>query len=171
MPILLMPESRLTAFPRGRPCRARMPGMAPDPSDPDPDPGPIHPARRIDPATGPRRRLSIKIGAWLLISTSGCAPEREPDPSPERVGRQNFACNDGSEVQVEFLANGLAIDLAVLPEGRSQRLTTPGRGLPFVGDGKNLYLSNGGIVIVPSDGPSLSCRPATIDPRQARRPP
>jgi len=141
--------------------------MAPDLSNP----GATHPARRIDPATGPRRRLSIMIGAWLLISTSGCAPERRQDPSPERVGRQNFACNDGSEVQVEFQNDGLTIDLAVLPDGRSQRLTAPGRGLPFVAEGTSVYLSNGGIVLVPSAGPSLSCRPATIDPRQAHRPP
>ena len=110
------------------------------------------------------------LGACLLVSRSGCSPEPGRDPGPERVGRQTFACNDGSEAQVEFLANGLAIDLAVLPEGRSQRLTTPGRGLPFVGDGKSVYLSNGGIVIVPSDGPSLSCRP-TAPAVQAPSPP
>lgn len=116
-------------------------------------------------------RLLMLLGACLLVSLSGCSPEPEPDPGPERVGRQTFACSDGSEVQVEFRNDGLTIDLAVLPNGQPQRLTAPGRGLPFVGDGTSVYLSNGGIALVPSAGPSLSCRPATIDPRQARPPP
>ncbi len=116
-------------------------------------------------------RLPMVLGACLLVSLSGCSPEPEPDPGPERVGRQNFVCSDGSEVQVVFQNDGLTIDLAVLPDGRPQRLTAPGRGLPFVADGSSVYLSNGGIVLVPSAGPSLSCRPATIDPRRVRRPP
>jgi hypothetical protein len=130
--------------------------MAPDPMNQRP----TDPARRIGLADRLRPRLSIMIGAWLLIGSSGCAPESGPDPGPERVGRESFACNDGSQVEVEFAANGLAMDLVVLPGRMSQRLTSPGRGLPFVGDGKSVYLSNGGIVIVPTDGPSLSCRPA-----------
>jgi len=140
--------------------------MPPDPSNP----GPTRAARRIDLATGRRRGLSIMIGAWLLIGAPGCAPEPGRDPGPERVGRQNFACNDGSELQVEFRNDGLTIDLAILSDGRSQRLTAPGRGLPFVGDGTSVYLSNGGIVLVPAAGPSLNCRPAG-PAAQAPRPP
>ncbi len=167
MPILLMPEGRRAAFPRGHAGRARASGMAPDPMNQRLP----YPARRIGVTDRLRPRLSIMIGAWLLIGSSGCAPESGPDPGPERVGRQNFACSDGSEVQVEFLTNGLAIDLAPLPEGRSQRLTAPGRGLPFVGNGKSVYLSNGGIVIVATEGPSLSCRPVGPSPPHASRPP
>ena len=150
MPMLPMPERGYVFFACGRGGRARISGMVLD---------------RM------QSRLPMVLGACLLVSMSGCSPELGPDPGPERVGRQNFACNDGSEVQVEFQIDGLTIDLTVLPAGPSQRLTAPGRGLPFVADGTSVYLSNGGIALVPAAGPSLSCRPATIDARQARRPP
>lgn len=117
------------------------------------------------------RPLSMLLGACLLVSMPGCSPEPGPGTGSNRSGRQNFACSDGSQVQAEVKNDGLTIDLVVLPNGRSQRLTAPRRGLPFVGDGTSVYLSNGGLAIVPSAGPSLSCRPATVDSRQARRPP
>ena len=146
----MLPMSEIGASACGRGLRARTPRKAP---------GEL------------QRRLSMLLGACLLVSMPGCSPEPGPGSGSGRSGRQNFACSDGSEAQVEFQNDGLTIDLAVLPDGRSQRLTASGRGLPFVGDGTSVYLSNGGIVLVPSAGPSLSCRPATIDPRQARRPP
>ena len=119
---------------------------------------------------GSSRPLALLLATGLLISASGCSPEPGKSPGPERTGRQIYACDDGSEVAVNFLAGGLTIDLA-LPEGRRQRLTAPARGLPFVGERVNVYLSNGGIVIARSDGPSQNCRPAMPGRGQAPRPP
>ena len=141
--------------------------MGPDPMNQRP----TSPARRIDPSDRLLPRLSIMIGAFLLIGSSACAPDSGPDPGPGRVGRQNFACSDGSEVQVDFISNGLTIDLAPLPEGRSERLNAPGRGFPFVSNDKSVYLSGGGIVIVPTEGPSLSCRPVEPGSRTRLAPP
>lgn len=115
--------------------------------------------------------LPLVTGAWLLIGAQGCAPETAKSPEPESGGRRIYACDDGSEVRVGVLPGGLSIELAPLPEGQPQRLTAPGVGLPFVGEGVTAYHSNGGFVLIGSEGPSRSCRPVPHRPEHSRRPP
>lgn len=88
---------------------------------------------------------------------------------PELVGQHIYACSDGSQLDIDFLTNGLTIDLTPLPRGTSRRLTAPATGLPFVAEGMTVNLSNGEIVVLRPDEPVQTCRRVRTAPHPSRQ--
>nr|WP_053556403.1 hypothetical protein [Sphingopyxis sp. LK2115] len=98
---------------------------------------------------------------------SGCSPASNDKDAGERhdrrsvsnlVGEHIYACADGSRVDADFLADGLTLDLTILPDGRSVRLVAPATGLTFVGDKLNVSLSGGDrMTLLRPDAPPLTC--------------
>lgn len=117
--------------------------------------------------TGSRGLFRAATATCLLAGLSACSSQPDTNEAatghdrrtiPELVGQHIYACNDGSQLDVDFLTDGLTIDLTPLPGGTSRRLTAPATGLPFVGEGMTVNLSNGEIVILRADEPVQTCR-------------
>lgn len=74
------------------------------------------------------------------------------------VGTHIFTCEDGKKVSVEFVGDGLTINLATLPDGEAERLTSPAAGVTYFGDYVNLAVSGDAIAILRAGVPSQVCR-------------
>ena len=111
--------------------------------------------------------LLALAGLALAPGLSGCSPASNDKDAGERhdrrsvsnlVGEHIYACADGSRVDADFLADGLTLDLTILPDGRSVRLVAPATGLTFVGDKLNVSLSGGDrMTLLRPDAPPLTC--------------
>ena len=108
-----------------------------------------------------RSALALLSSIFLLVVSSGCSP----DTAAEKAGRAShlvgthiFTCEDGKKVSVEFVGDGLTINLATLPDGEAERLTSPAAGVTYFGDYVNLAVSGDAIAILRADVPSQVCR-------------
>ncbi|WP_324741016.1 hypothetical protein U8326_14270 [Tsuneonella sp. CC-YZS046] len=100
-------------------------------------------------------------GIFLLAVSSGCSPETEAEKTSRAsrlVGTHIFTCEGGRKVSVEFVGDGLTINLATLPDGKAERLTAPAAGVTYFGDYANLAISDNAIVILRAEAPSQICR-------------
>jgi len=125
-------------------------------------------AKRADGHQMPQRPAAIVAGAFLLLSVAGCSDDTSADSASGNghdarsglglVGQQLIECDDGSKAEIDLLADGLTIDLTLLPQGRPARLTAPATGLTYIGDQVNVAISGGNIAILRADTPALVCR-------------
>lgn len=116
----------------------------------------------------PQRPAAIVVGAFLLLSVVACSDNTGADNASGNghdtksglglAGPQLFGCDDGSKAKIDFLADGLVIDLTLLPKGRPARLTAPATGLTYIGDQVNVAISSGYIAILRTNTPALICR-------------
>jgi len=121
-------------------------------------------------ATNGASCLRLVLGALALVGAtglSGCSAE--PD-SGDRAGQKDvfarspigshlYACSNGSKVEVDFLNDGLTIDLRTLPNGAPERLSAPASGVPFVGENVNVALSDGArMTVIRTDAKTVTCR-------------
>ncbi|MPT48350.1 MAG: hypothetical protein E2598_08005 [Sphingobium sp.] len=119
--------------------------------------------------------LRILAGAMVHIAVAGCSAPPTSDEKanllhqrPEGlVGEHFYICEDNMKIDVDFLKDGLTVDLKVLPDGESKRLSSPATGVPFFGDGINLQIVQGDIMIFRVDVPAQRCR--RIKTGQAQR--
>ncbi|MHA3795595.1 hypothetical protein [Sphingomonas sp. YL-JM2C] len=74
------------------------------------------------------------------------------------IGEQIYACEDGSQADADFLADGLTLDLTRLPGGKPERLTAPATGLTFVGHKVNAIIRGGDMTIMREGATPLRCR-------------
>lgn len=110
-----------------------------------------------------RRRptLMLLAGLVLLVSSSGCSAETDADKAGRTsrlTGKHFLTCDGGRKLSVEFVGDGLTIDLATLPNGTAERLTAPAAGVTYFGDYVNLAISDGAVVVMRAGVPPQICR-------------
>lgn len=124
--------------------------------------------------------IAIFTGIIAIIGAAGCSADADNAAKSDhdrraiagQVVRHSYVCDDRSRVDLDFLLDGLTIDLRVLPDGKPERLTTPAMGLTYVGDQANVAISNSDIAIMRPDKPTRVCRRAPLDPpKDQARPP
>lgn len=101
----------------------------------------------------------------LLVSVAACSAD--PDPArddrdhidgdrPNVIGRHIYDCDVGGRWAVDFLTDGLTVDLR--PEGAPViRLTAPAQGLTYVGEKITARISGREMHIQRSDMAPLTC--------------
>ena len=116
--------------------------------------------------------LRLVLGALALVGAtglSGCSSEPDSgDRSGQKdafarspIGSHLYTCSDGSNVEVDFLEDGLTIDLRTPPNAAPERLTAPASGVPFVGENVNIALSDGArMTVIRTDEKAVTCRRA-----------
>ncbi|WP_371424677.1 hypothetical protein [Tardiphaga sp.] len=112
-----------------------------------------------------------KLGYWsasiliLTLDLASCSTKQGDESRhdgrsvPGLIGEQIYACQDGSEVDVDFLTDGLTLDFSVRPAGKAERLTAPATGLTFIGDKINIKISGGdSLTILRTGAQPLLCQ-------------
>lgn len=104
----------------------------------------------------------------FMIGSSGCSDSADTQSLHESsrnrqrvsdmIGEHIYLCNEDTQVDVDFLADGLAINLRFLPDGLPISLSAPATGLTYVGDNINLNIRQNEINITRPNAASLSCR-------------
>ena len=106
-----------------------------------------------------RPTLALLSSIFLLAVSSGCSPDAEKaGRASPLAGTHIFTCGNGKKVSVEFVGDGLTINLATLPDGKADRLISPAAGVTYFGDYVNLAVSGDAIVTLRADVPSQVCR-------------
>lgn len=115
----------------------------------------------------PHGSFAILAGVIAQVGMSGCSAESDAPTYPGsdharrsiagQVVDHLYACDDGSKVRLDFLADGLTIDLSLLPDGKPERLSAPAAGLSYVGDKVNVAISYGDIAVMRPDRPTRVC--------------
>ena len=116
---------------------------------------------------GPARWTSIVAGLALAPGLLGCSPssnDGESAPSgdrrlPDFIGEHFYACPDGSKLDVDFLGDGLTLDVKTRPNTVPVRVTSPASGLTYVGSNLNVTISGGDrITLLRPGSPPLTCK-------------
>ncbi len=111
-----------------------------------------------------RRSLRPVLRLLLLGGLSACWGGGEDETRHDRrspsdfIGEQIYACGDGSQLDADFLADGLTLDLTRLPDGKPERLTAPATGLTFIGHKVNAVIRGGDMTIMREGLAPLQCR-------------
>ena len=108
-----------------------------------------------------RPALMLFAGLVLLAAGSGCSAETDADNAGRTsrlTGKHILMCEGGRQVSVAFVGDGLTIDLATSPNGKTERLTAPAAGVTYFGDYVNLAISDGAILIMRAGAPPQICR-------------
>lgn len=118
-----------------------------------------------------RRRPCLRLAPLLLLAANaGCSPDSSDAGSAMLAGTHSFVCANGTKVRVEFLGDdGLTVEAAILPDGETERLTSPAAGVTYFGDTMNLSISNDWVVVIRPDAKTQICqRAASNQPRDGR---
>lgn len=128
----------------------------------------IGPAMRQVP---PRLRVSgasLLAVALMATSAAGCssqAPSSNPHDedhfagtNPQIIGRHIYGCDDGAQITVDFLADGLTIEMRSTAGGKPVRLSAPGQGLQYIGDRITADATGGQMTINRQGRPAQACR-------------
>lgn len=122
-----------------------------------------------------QRAVALVAGMFALFANTACSPDGNPDREDRPVplaGTHIFTCGSEKKVRVDFVGNGLMIDFTSLPDGKTERLTSPSVGITYFGDTMNLAISNGSIVVIRPDAGSQVCsRDGPAQDRDGRPPP
>lgn len=122
-------------------------------------------ARR--PKSGPVRWIILATGLALAPSLLGCSPsisESEAEASrdrqmPDFIGEHFYACPDGSRLDVDFLGDGLTLDIKTKPNATPVRVTSPASGLTYVGPNLNVSISGGDRITLKRPGArAMACK-------------
>lgn len=120
-----------------------------------------------------RRRLrssgaSLLAAALIVLSATGCssqAPSSNPHDedhfagtNPQIIGRHVYACDDGVKITVDFLADGLTIEVRSSTGGKPARLSAPGQGLQYIGDRITADATGGQMTINRQGHAAQACR-------------
>lgn len=113
-----------------------------------------------------RRSIRALATIGLLLGLASCADKPAPSPNdgdhvidrkPNVIGRHAYLCDKGRRWWVDFLSDGLTIDLA--REGEAPvRLTAPAQGLSYVGDKITARITGREMHIERSNKPPLLCQ-------------
>ena len=121
-----------------------------------------------------RRAVALLAGMFMLVANTACSPDsnvdKEDRPLP-LAGTHIFTCGNGTKVRVDFVGNGLTIDFASLPDGETERLTSPAAGVTYFGDTMNLAITSGSIVVIRPDTGTQVCRRDSPGQERDGRPP
>lgn len=108
------------------------------------------------------------VAAFAVLSAAGCssqAPSSNPqdedhfaDTNPQIIGRHVYECDDGAQITVDFLADGLTIEMRGTAGGRPARLSAPGQGLRYIGDRITADATGGQMTINRQGHAAQACR-------------
>ena len=121
-------------------------------------------ARRL--RSGPVRGIILATGLALAPGLLGCSPatnKNEAEASRDRelpnfIGEHFYACPDGSRLDVDFLGDGLTLDIKTRPNAAPERVTSPASGRTYVGRNLNVSISGGDRITLKRPGaPALAC--------------
>lgn len=96
----------------------------------------------------------------------GCSPDtnkNEAEASRDRklpnfIGEHFYACPDGSRLDVDFLGDGLTLEIKTRPNAAPERVTSPASGRTYVGQNLNVSISGGARITLKRPGePALAC--------------
>lgn len=77
---------------------------------------------------------------------------------PDFIGEHFYACPDGSRVDVDFLGDGLTLDIKTRPRAAPVRVTSPASGQTYVGPNLEVSISGGDRITLKRPGaPALAC--------------
>ncbi|WP_235537472.1 hypothetical protein [Sphingomonas sp. Root1294] len=109
---------------------------------------------------------SVWAGLILFLGLTACSGSAEPagddrnhttSENANVIGRHVYHCDPGGLWIVDFLQDGLSVDLAANGE-KPVRLTAPAQGLTYVGEHINARVSGRDMHVQRSDRPPLKCR-------------
>ncbi|MCI1271488.1 MAG: hypothetical protein LKM31_00165 [Sphingobium sp.] len=111
---------------------------------------------------------SLAVAALIILSAAGCssqAPSSNPHDedhfagtNPQIIGRHIYGCDDGAQITVDFLADGLTIEVRSTAGGKPVRLSAPGQGLQYIGDRITADATGGQMTINRQGHPAQACR-------------
>ena len=117
--------------------------------------------------SGPVRGIIIATGLALAPGLLGCSPpasDSEASASRDRelpnfIGEHFYACPDGSRVDVDFLGDGLTLDIKTKPRAAPVRVTSPSSGQTYVGPNLEVSISGGDRITLKRPGArALACK-------------
>ena len=132
-------------------------------------------ARR--PSSGPVRWIIIATGLALAPGLLGCSPatnKSEAEASrdrqmPDFIGEHFYACPDGSRLDVDFLGDGLTLDIKTNPNAAPVRVKSPASGLTYVGQNLNVSISGGDRITLKRPGARARRRGMRSRPIESRK--
>ena len=78
---------------------------------------------------------------------------------PNFIGEHFYACPDGSRLDVDFLGDGLTLDIKTRPNAAPERVTSPASGRTYVGRNLNVSISGGDRITLKRPGArALACK-------------
>ncbi len=116
--------------------------------------------------SGPVRGMILATGVALATGLLGCSlsnSKSEAEASRDRelpnfIGEHFYACPDGSRLDVDFLGDGLTLDIKTRPNAAPERVTSPASGRTFVGKNLNVSISGGDRITLKRPGtPVMAC--------------
>lgn len=119
------------------------------------------------PKSGPVGWIIIAIGLALAPGLLGCSPSASDSEArasrdrelPDFIGEHFYACTDGSRVDVDFLFDGLTLDIKTRPSAAPVRVTSPASGRTYVGSNLEVSISGGDRITLKRPGaPALACK-------------
>jgi hypothetical protein len=122
-------------------------------------------ARR--PNSAPVRWIIIATGLALAPGLLGCSPSASDSEArasrdrelPDFIGEHFYACPDGSRVDVDFLGDGLTLDIKTRPRVAPVRVISPADGQTYVGPNLEVSISGGDrITLKRPGGRALACK-------------
>ncbi|PZP12281.1 MAG: hypothetical protein DI607_09820 [Sphingomonas hengshuiensis] len=97
------------------------------------------------------------LGCSLSNSKSEAEASRDRE-LPNFIGEHFYACPDGSRLDVDFLGDGLTLDIKTRPNAAPERVTSPASGRTFVGKNLNVSISGGDRITLKRPGtPVMAC--------------
>ena len=106
-------------------------------------------------------------GLALSPGLLGCSPSSNGDESavssdrrlPDFIGEHFYVCPDGSRLDVDFLGDGLTLDIKTNPKAAPVRVTSPASGQTYVGHNLNVTISGGDqITLLRPGSPPVACK-------------
>ena len=119
--------------------------------------------------SGPVRGIILATGLALAPGLLGCSPatnKSEAEASrdrqmPDFIGEHFYACPDGSRLDVDFLGDGLTLDLKTRPRAAPVRVTSPASGQTYVGRNLKVSISGGDRITLKRPGArAMTCKMA-----------
>lgn len=119
------------------------------------------------PRSGSVRWIIVAAGLALAPGLLGCSPSASDGEArtsrdrelPNFIGEHFYACPDGSRVDVDFLGDGLTLNLKTRPRAAPTRLTSPANGQTYVGPTLEVSISGGDLITLKRPGArALVCK-------------
>lgn len=119
------------------------------------------------PRSGPVRGIILATGLALAPGLLGCSPATNKSESeasrdrelPNFIGEHFYVCPDGSRLDVDFLGDGLTLDIKTRPNGAPVRVTSPASGRTYVGSNLEVSISGGDRITLKRPGArALACK-------------
>lgn len=111
------------------------------------------------------QRIALATILVLAPSLIGCSRSGEGEAEAYRdrqntyvIGKHFYACPDASRLEVDFLGDGLTLDIKTHPRAAAVRVTSPASGWTYVGRNLNVSISGGNwITIKRPRAPAVMC--------------